>query len=186
MKLFSKNSGHDSRGIANIFIDLTRAAGRSLTINALNKYVYFAHGWTLGYTGKPLICHKVEAWKFGPIVPEIYSAHEGPGYRVRGSLRSLYWNRPYTAKLTSEEEIIVNNVFKDYVGLDSSALARIAQREDAPWHEYKGRFYEVIPNEKIKAYYQKLIENMRARELQPKEAPPPPAQSNIPRASNNR
>ena len=158
-----KKDAHDSRGVANIFVRLAREAGQRLTIMSLVKYVYFAHGWTLGYTDKPLIRHNVEAWKFGPVVPEVYSAHGGPGYRVHGPLLD-FWKRPYSAELTDEEDIIVNNVFKDYAGLDSFALSRITHRPDAPWSEYNGCFYEVIPDEKIKAYYKTLIEKMRSRE----------------------
>ena len=129
----------------------------------LNKYVYFAHGWTLGYTDKPLIKHDVESWRNSPIIPEIYEAKDTPGYLVRGPLLSYWFKEPYESVLTEEEGIIVNNVYKDYGHLDSSSLIRISRRKDAPWKNFSGKRYDVIPDEQIKSYYKKLIAQMNAR-----------------------
>ena len=34
------------------------------------KLVYLCHGWMLGIYGRSLIGEPVEAWRYGPVVPE--------------------------------------------------------------------------------------------------------------------
>lgn len=40
----------------------------------LQKLVYITHGWYLAINGKPLIKSQVQAWQYGPVVPELYQA----------------------------------------------------------------------------------------------------------------
>ena len=34
------------------------------------KLVYYCHAWMLGLYGRPLIRQPIEAWRYGPVVPE--------------------------------------------------------------------------------------------------------------------
>ncbi len=152
------NIGHDSRAIANIFVQMAQEQGEDLlTIMKLLKYVYFAHGWTLGHLNHPLICHKVEAWKYGPVIPEIYRSYIGGTFFIHGKLINGPNKKPYEAVLSSNEKTIIQNVYRDYSKLTSLQLSGITHRPDAPWSKYDGKFYEVIPNEEIQAYYKNLI-----------------------------
>jgi uncharacterized phage-associated protein len=38
----------------------------------IQKLVYLAQGWHLAFLGKPLIKEKIEAWRYGPVVPSLY------------------------------------------------------------------------------------------------------------------
>ena len=82
--------GHDSRAIANIFIRKFRADEREVTKMILNKLIYFAHGWTLGYTGAPLIRHAVEAWKSGPVVHKVADGHKEDSVYARALLCNFF------------------------------------------------------------------------------------------------
>lgn len=55
--------------IANNFI---RLSGHQITPQKLVKLTYLAHGHYLAATRKPLFLELVEAWKYGPIIPELY------------------------------------------------------------------------------------------------------------------
>ncbi len=152
-------TGHDSRAIANIFVQMAQEQCDDLTIMKLLKYVYFAHGWTLGHLNHPLICHKVEAWRYGPVVPEIYRSYSytGGAFYIRGKLINKPDKEPYFTKVSSNEEIIIRNVYRDYSKLTSTQLSNVTHRPDAPWSNYDGDFYAVIPNEEIQTYYKKII-----------------------------
>jgi uncharacterized phage-associated protein len=42
------------------------------TPSRLQKWLFYAQGWSLGLLGKPLFAEPIEAWKNGPVVPELY------------------------------------------------------------------------------------------------------------------
>ena len=63
---------HDARQIANAILDVSSREGFKITNLALNKIVFFAHGWCLATRGEPLVDSVFEAWQFGPVHPQIY------------------------------------------------------------------------------------------------------------------
>jgi uncharacterized phage-associated protein len=47
----------------------------------LQKLVYYAQAWHLVWNGRPLFDEAIDAWKLGPVVPEVrrdYEAHNDP------------------------------------------------------------------------------------------------------------
>jgi uncharacterized phage-associated protein len=43
----------------------------------LEKLVYYCQAWCLVWTGKPLFLDTIEAWANGPVIPNLYAAHQG-------------------------------------------------------------------------------------------------------------
>ena len=58
--------------VANWFLDRADKDGKPLDPMKLQKLIYFAHGWHLALTSKPLINEHPEAWAYGPVIPSIY------------------------------------------------------------------------------------------------------------------
>lgn len=53
-------------------------AARPMTTMKLQKLCYFAQGWTLAWTeGIPLFSEDFEAWRNGPVCPQLYRQHRG-------------------------------------------------------------------------------------------------------------
>lgn len=157
--------GHDSRGIANIFVEkakTTPGAAGPLTIMSLLKYVYLAHGWTLGYTDKPLICHTVEAWKYGPVVPEVYRAFSKQGMYItqmeRFSINPFHSDKP---ALSDMQQKIINAVYKEYSSKSAVHLSELTHRVGTPWHQFRHIHYGKIPNDAIHKYYKNLVETQQ-------------------------
>ena len=159
--MFGFGKGHDSRAIANIFVDKARETTDMMGIMSLVKYVYLAHGWTLGYTGKPLICHQVEAWKYGPVVREVYRAFKDQRFFVTAKAADYHpeFGRlpPYTAKLSIEERDIVDTVYSRYSQFDAFQLSDLTHKPGTPWDQCKDEHYAPIPNSVIATYYKKMI-----------------------------
>lgn len=62
--------------VANRFLELARAEGKTIDPLKLQKLVYLAHGWELAFTGQPLVAEQFEAWRYGPVCPPLYRAYK--------------------------------------------------------------------------------------------------------------
>ena len=69
---------YPAKAVANYFIDIARCEGEQLSPMKIQKLVYFAHGWYLALYDEPLLDEKIEAWRYGPVVPSLY--HEFKRY----------------------------------------------------------------------------------------------------------
>ncbi|MCM1517469.1 MAG: DUF4065 domain-containing protein [Pseudoflavonifractor sp.] len=45
----------------------------------LQKMLYYQQGFHLAYFGTPLFDEEIEAWMYGPVVPEVYDAYDHYG-----------------------------------------------------------------------------------------------------------
>lgn len=151
--------------VANEFIRLGKEEGNFFTPMQLLKLVYIAHGWMLGFFGKPLINEKVEAWRYGPVIPELYQKVKSYGRdKVRNeiSARSIFSH----TSLSEEEKSVIHFVYKKYGKLDGIKLSMITHQKDTPWsdifsHEGWG---DVIPNELIQNHYVNLTNQVLANQ----------------------
>ena len=63
---------HDARSVANELIRRAHDSGRDINPMQALKLTYYCHGWMLGLYHEPLLQQAVEAWRYGPVVPEVY------------------------------------------------------------------------------------------------------------------
>lgn len=144
---------HDSRTIANRFLALAQDKGDSLTPMQVLKLVYIAHGWMLGLYGRPLIRDNVQAWQYGPVIPTLYNAMKDfRASPVTGTLRAP------AEELDSNEEDLIEQVYKIYGKKSGPALSRLTHADGTPWHHtyVSGEFGVVIPTDIIEDHYQQL------------------------------
>lgn len=146
---------YDSRTVANEFLRLADENNDSLTPMQLLKLVFIAHGWCLGLLGRHLIRDPVEAWQYGPVIPNLYAAvREFASDPVRGPLMV-----PERAdKLDGEERNIIEQVYSKYGTMSGPALSRLTHQPGSPWAKtFKdGTFGLRISNDLIEDYYQTL------------------------------
>lgn len=154
---------HDSRAVANRFVALAREHSEIITIMQLVKFVYLAHGWHLGFYGEPLICHEVQAWKFGPVIPEVYFAFRPQGIVVKHEAEQKP-GVPYLAEFSSSsrEEEIIADVFRAYSKLSGTALSALTHEPGTPWDKARGEGLHIpIPDSEIREYYKGQIDKAR-------------------------
>lgn len=171
-----------TEAVANHILRLAWAEGEQITALKLQKLVYFAHGWYLGMTGKPLINHTIEAWKHGPVVPNLYRA-------VRQSL--AYPTAPIekpisiVVKQGEKYKIVVPDLSGDdaetqtairivrwvwgiYKRCSAIELVGISHEAGGPWHRVWEPMSENpimgtdIPNADIASYFRGELERMLA------------------------
>ena len=153
---------HNSLLISNYFVNKSLDEGVELTPMKVLKLVYISHGWFLGLTGQPLIDEAVLAWKYGPVVENVY--HEFKRYG-RGQITRY-------ADITGDGRIDPNEVcpqdeyikqflnpiwdyYKQFNGLQLSALTH---KPGSPWDRTYREHGEgaVISRDLIKEYYREL------------------------------
>ena len=129
----------------------------------LIKLCYLSYGWYLTYYQKPLFNEKVEAWKYGPVIPELYYAlkHFRDNKLPTNCLNSLAQDEPLS---TNAKQLIeaVTDFYGQYSGLKLSALTH---KKGSPWHEtYKriGTDWKQIPDKTIKKHFDNLRENLNS------------------------
>jgi uncharacterized phage-associated protein len=144
---------HDSRRVANRFLELARDNGVALTPMQILKLVYIAHGWMLGLYGRPLIRDEVQAWRYGPVIPRLYNAVRQ--YRAGPVTRQL--TAP-AEELDEFEDDIIGQVYRLYGKKSGVTLSRLTHAPDTPWAlSYEpGEFGTPIPQDLIQEHYQQL------------------------------
>lgn len=150
---------HTSIQIANEIIErgARSVPPRYFTPMQLLKLVYLCHGWMLGLYGRPLIKDNVEAWKYGPVIPDLY--HQIKGYRdgpVTSPINT--WWRPGETPPDQFESAIIDQTLAQYGHLTGLQLSQITHAHATPWSMTfrPDRLGLVISDEVIRDHYQRL------------------------------
>jgi uncharacterized phage-associated protein len=157
---------HDARAIANHFLDVAAAEGKSLDHLQVQKLTYFAHGWHLAVTGEPLIFQNVQAWPYGPVVPEVYEEFKSFGRNPIDGRALTFDGRlkvvPFRTDLLPISDHVLSRVWQSYKGHSGLEMSAIAHEEGTPWYQMVGHLKPkeirdvVIPNVLIRQHYLKL------------------------------
>ena len=123
---------HPSTQVANKLLELAQQKeGRALTPMQVIKLVYLCHGWMLGLYGRPLIAEHVEAWRYGPVIPELYQAikkykSDPVDYPIRNTC-------PNCAGFDYHENNLIEQVHQKYGMMTGIQLSALTHEEDSPW-----------------------------------------------------
>ncbi|WP_412057083.1 Panacea domain-containing protein [Bartonella sp. DGB2] len=144
---------YDSRTVAYKFLDLKeKEDGGSLTLTQVLKLVYIAHGWMLGIYHHPLIKDPVQAWTYGPVIPNLYEAIRRFG---KSTVKKAALKTDET--LNTEAIKIIEWVYKHYGHLSDYKLSDITHAKGTPWEQtYTGEFGTPISDKLIETYYRGL------------------------------
>ena len=152
------NMGHSSQSVAKYFL-LKAEEKYSMGLSPMKiiKLVYIAHGWMLAVYSKPLINDRIEAWKYGPVIPKLY--HVVKTYRDQPI-------EPHAIKMNIDNEFNENEkalmdkvleVYKQYSGIE---LSDITHSAGSPWDTtYNNLMGKEISNGLIEDYYRKIYES---------------------------
>ncbi|MEA5425834.1 MULTISPECIES: Panacea domain-containing protein [Arcicella] len=143
--------------IASKFVNRAIDNGKPVTQMKLQKMLYIAHGLHLVYSGKPLINENIEAWKYGPVIPQVYNYYKNWGNQpiVEPTLIGALSNQAIVLKLdvlcdSAEQAIDLTwNITKD---VDAVQLSNWTHIENSPW-------FKVFKNEGIENFSNAKIEN---------------------------
>ena len=116
--------------VANQFIQLGIADGRPVDPMKLQKLVYIAEGWSLVKRHETFLRENVEAWPYGPVVPQLYTTFK--------SYRAANIDRPCTLPpnspaLETGDDALIREVWQQYRGLTAIELSMMTHEQGSAW-----------------------------------------------------
>jgi len=115
----------------------------------LQKILYFAQVYYLVNFGKPIFNEEIEAWEFGPVIPDVYKEFKE------------HKNKPIIIKedkstITEEDKEILKKVWDIFGGYSTSRLVDIVHAH-TPWKKAIISRDKTISHEALKDYYGSLL-----------------------------
>lgn len=121
----------------------------------LLKLVYLCHGWMLAVYNKRLIMDRIEAWQYGPVIPQLYHL-----YKVFGAdnIEGKGIDHSDDLEDNSYKELI-ETVLKIYKNHSAVQLSSMTHTDGSPWDVTVRKYGigAVIDNELIRQYYTNYI-----------------------------
>lgn len=123
--------------------------GNTISNLKLQKILYFVQAEFLVSTGGACFPEAIEAWDFGPVVPEVYHR-----YKVYGSANIPYMGGGKTVKISSKDQKLMDGIIDECSGYSASSLVEITHQQD-PWRDaYRPYMGNVITTQSIKKYFE--------------------------------
>ena len=111
----------------------------------LQKLLYLIQAYFLIVTDKPCFFNSIEAWDFGPVVPEVYSRYKFFGSTTIPAPRFQNFN------ILSRDKKLINEVideFREYTAVDLMKLIH----NQAPYQEAL-EYKTVISTDSLKSFF---------------------------------
>ncbi len=123
--------------IANYFLWRAWKEGIEITPLKLVKLVYIAYGWNLVLNDKrpKLFEEKIQAWKYGPVVPSIYHEFKefGNSPIKKGNYATNFNSAPIVQSEDSDVLKILDAEWSHYKNKDGIDLSVITHEPDGAW-----------------------------------------------------
>jgi uncharacterized phage-associated protein len=121
------------------------------------KQAYIAEGYMLALSnGNSLFEDSIEAWKYGPVIPNIYEA-----YRKHGSSRISHQKDLDISNIYQNEALkkFLDYIFDKYSNFTGSQLIVLTHKKGTPWDQvYVPNIPHIeIERERIQSYYEGLL-----------------------------
>lgn len=137
---------YDALTVAKYIIDKCFKEGRPITNLRLQKLLYFIQGYSYCSKNEEMFREDMEAWPYGPVVPEVYFVYNGySGAQIRREYDDVDIN-------DDDRKIIdkVINVLSKYKDWD---LVKATHEQDSPWAISIENFSKDIAKSEIRKYF---------------------------------
>lgn len=144
--------GHDAKAVANALIMKGVENGKPLTPLQIIKLTYLCQAWMLAMYGRPMFRQKVQAWQYGPVIPQVYHSVKHHG---RDPVHTPLNAKP--AIFSRNERHILDEVYRVYGDLSGVELSSLTHADGSPWHQvangYPSRHNHEISHARMERYY---------------------------------
>ena len=167
------NTPHKCLAVANYFLEMDRENNIIETKWQLSDYVYTAHGWNLGFYGRPLIKEKIIG-RHSKCGIEVFTAkYTGPNINkiTNNNNEKLEKNYFFTdflyhkhdSNFSKDDKNIMKAVYKHYSQLDAD-MFKIMKEKFSLWDCYKSAVKIIsldMPEEYFEKYYSSIIKKIQ-------------------------
>lgn len=155
--------------IASFFLNKAEPK-QNMTNLQLQKLVYIAFGWHTVFVGENLYEDRIEAWRYGPVIPTLYyrfSTFENGPIKTRTINDNITVFRPVDGEiefpLVIEKDTFMDGfltlIFEEYMKKPAHELVDLTHGKATPWDKvYVSGAKVEIPKALIKEYYGRLAE----------------------------
>lgn len=147
---------YDALTIADELLKIAKARGLPLTPMKLMKLTYIAHGWALAILKRDLFRNRIEAWKYGPVIPDLYQATKRFG---RGDIPANLIGDPSVHSVDEETHEFLEQVIQKYGNFSAIGLSNLTHQSGTPWDRVymPGMMHIEIPDDLIKSHYEEML-----------------------------
>lgn len=139
---------YNALDVAHYIIKRCNDTGQLVSNLKLQKILYFVQAEFLVATGDACYREQIEAWDFGPVVPEVYRR-----YKSYGSAGIPYYCNDSMIPISNIDQELMNAIIDKCAGYSASQLVEISHHQD-PWRDaYKPYRNCPISNDSIKRYF---------------------------------
>ena len=156
--------------VANYFIDLAQRSDQQVKPLKLMKLVYIAHGFMLALLNRSALnprFDRVEAWKYGPVIPSVYHSFKQYGNSSITNKTIVFdWEGEEPNVVTPElqdndAKTVCEFVWNRYLNYSDNDLVTILHGAGTPWaYIYQEGKNLEIPDELTKVYYKGLVRRL--------------------------
>lgn len=133
--------------VANFFVNLgTQLKDDNMTNMKVNKLLYFAQGYCMKRTGKPLFEEDLEAWPYGPVEPGVYRAFKKYQSSAISDVSGNYSDEIFSDEIYA----LLLDIYNEYGKYTTSYLVDISHKSGSPWERTQ---CGVIDKKMIKDYF---------------------------------
>jgi len=126
-----------------------------MTTMKLQKLVYYSQAWSIVWDDNCIFPEAIQAWKNGPVVPELWQAN-------KGQFRIDRVNGGDSRNLTEANKETIKRVLEFYGNKDAQWLSDLTHMED-PWKKaFAQGINTEISLEILSEYYSSLSANVEA------------------------
>ena len=125
--------------------------------------IYFAQGLSLADNRGSLIQEDFQAWKFGPVIPDLYNT-----YKLYGSdkISDTFWLTSPLVGGQKQEPVefdkkyleVIDTTWNFLKDVNVMNLSSWTHNENSPWDKaYKKGINSIIKHEDMKEYFEKFL-----------------------------
>lgn len=124
---------------------------KPITNLQLQKFLYYVQGVTLAMKNIPMFINEIEAWRYGPVVPDAYYwFNDNSSSKISGI-------QPKNSVLSNEEKLIIHFVANELIDIEPWKLVEKTHLED-PWREsYIQGYNQIISNNEIQGWFKRNL-----------------------------